>query len=267
MKDDIHFTFLPDQTFLDRAAKSACSVAAEVAKAIENGEMPRRYQRNAQALRPQTQARLATARVLLVGCGGIGGYVLEFLARAGVGTILICDPGQIEPNSANRHILATSGAFGLPKVLAARERASKANPLVEVEPFQEGFHAGMFQGVDIAVDCLGGGANRSELQATAAAANTPLVSAGVSDWTALLCTTWPGETGLSEFMNERKNGNEFTQGIPSPCVGLAAALQATEVIRILTGMTSALRGSLLVADLAAMRFSSISLQTGSDSLS
>ena len=267
MKDDIRFTFLPDQTFQDRAAKSGCSVAQEVAKAIENGEMPRRYQRNAQALRPHEQARLAMAKVLLVGCGGIGGYVLEFLARAGVGTILVCDPDRIEQNDSNRHILATSGTLGQPKVQAARERASEANPLVAIEPFPEEFHAGMFQGVGIAVDCLGGAAHRSALQAMATAANTPLVSAGVSDWTALLSTTWPGETGLGEFMNERENSKDFTPGIPSPAVGLAASLQAAEVIRIITGMPSALRGSLLVADLAEMRFSSISLQTGSDSFS
>lgn len=267
MKEGIHFTFLPDQTFLDRAAKSGCSVAQEVAKAIENGDMPQRYQRNAQALRPHEQARLAMARVLLVGCGGIGGYVLEFLARAGVGTILVCDPDRIEPNSANRHILATSRNLGLPKVQAACEWVSQANPLVVAEPFHEGFHIGMFQGVGIVVDCLRGAAHRSELQAMAAAANTPLVSAGVSDWTALLSTTWPGETGLGEFMNERESSNDFTQGIPSPAAGLAASLQAAEVIRIITGMPSALRGSLLVADLAEMRFSSISLHTGSDSFS
>ena len=261
------FTFLPDHTFLDRAATSGRKVAQEVAEAIENGEMPRRYQRNAQTIRPQDQASLARARVLLVGCGGLGGHVLEFLARAGVGTILACDPDRIELHNANRQILVTSGTLGRPKVQAACERAAEANPLVAVEPFPEGFHAGMFQGVGIAVDCLGGSAHRKDLQTMAATANTPLVSAGVSGWTALVSTTWPGETGLGEFMNERENDSEFALGIPSPVVGFAASLQATEVIRILTGAPSTLRGSLLVADLTEMRFSSISLQTGLDCLS
>jgi molybdopterin/thiamine biosynthesis adenylyltransferase len=264
VKDDIRFTFLPDQTFLDRAAKSGCRVAQEVANAIENGEMPRRYQRNAQALRPREQARLTMARVLLVGCGGIGGYVLEFLARAGVGTILVCDPDRIEPDNSNRQLLATSGTLGRFKVQAACEHACESNPLVAVESFPEEFHAGMFKDVNVAVDCLGGATNRKKLQAMAATTNTPLVSASVAGWTALLSTTFPGETGLAEFMNEKQAGNELMQGIPGPTAGFAASLQATEVLRMLTGHMPALRGTLLLADLAEMRFSSISLQTDLD---
>jgi len=258
------FSFLPDQAYLDRAAKSGRKVAQEVAEAIENGEMPERYQRNAQALRPRGQASLAMARVLLVGCGGLGGHVLEFLARAGVGTILACDPDMIELPNANRQLLATSRTLGRLKVQAACEHAAEANPLVAVEPFPEGVHTGLFREVGIAVDCLGGTAHRKELQAMAAAANIPLVSAGVSGWTALISTTWPGETGLGEFMGGRDNGGELAQGIPSPVVGFAASLQAAEVIRVLAGAPSALRGNLLVADLAKMRFSTVSLQTGFD---
>lgn len=266
MNADTRFTFLPDQAYLDRAAKSGRSVSQEVAEGIENGELPRRYQRNAQTLRPQDQASLARARVLLVGCGGLGGHVLEFLARAGVGTIMACDPDMIELHNANRQLLATSGTLGRLKVQAACERAAEANPLVAVEPFPEGVHAKLFRGVDIAVDCLGGAAHRKGLQAMAAAANIPLVSAGVSGWTAVVNTTWPGETGLGEFMSGRENGSELAQGIPSPVVGFAASLQAAEVIRILAGARSALRGSLLVADLAEMRFSTVSLQTGFDGI-
>ena len=101
---------------------------------------------------------------------------------------------------------------------------------------------------------------RKGLQTMAAAANVPLVSASVSGWTALLSTTWPGETGLGELMNGRENGSELSQGIPSPVVGFAASLQAAEVIRILAGASSALRSKLLVADLAKMRFSTVSLE-------
>ncbi|NLW81186.1 MAG: thiamine biosynthesis protein ThiF [Desulfovibrionales bacterium] len=251
---------MPDQTYLDRAAKSGRRVTQEVADAIENGELPLRYQRNAQTLRPQDQTSLARARVLLVGCGGLGGYVLEFLARAGVGTILACDPDRVELHNTNRQLLATSGTLGRFKVQAACERAAAANPLISVEPFPEGVHAGLFRGVGIAIDCLGGATHRKGLQTMAAAANVPLVSASVSGWTALLSTTWPGETGLGELMNGRENGSELSQGIPSPVVGFAASLQAAEVIRILAGASSALRSKLLVADLAKMRFSTVSLE-------
>jgi molybdopterin/thiamine biosynthesis adenylyltransferase len=256
------FTYLDDQVFLDRAVSSGRSVLQEVADGIRVGEMPSRYRRNSTTLRAGDQLRLAQARVALAGCGGLGGYVLEFLARAGVGTMLVFDPDIIETHNANRQLLATSGTLGRFKAHAACERASEVNPLVLVEPFTLEFSEGMFDGVDIIVDCLGGAAHRNELQALAAAEKVPLVSAGVSGWTALISTTWPDETGLAEFMNSRENSSELVQGIPAPTVGFAASLQATEVIRILTSSHPALRGTLLVADLSEMRFSSVSLNTG-----
>jgi len=250
-----------DQVYLDRAGLSGRTVQHEVAEGIDNGEMPIRYQRNAMTLRPREQARLARARVLLVGCGGLGGYVLEFLVRAGVGTILACDPDHIELHNANRQLLTTAQTIGQPKAQAAEERASEINPLVRVVPMPAGFQDEEFLAADAVIDCLGGASHRKELQAMASSAKIPLISAGVSGWTALISTTWPGETGLAEFMNSEREGSELLQGITSPVVGFAASLQATEVIRILAGYIPALRGSLLVADLSEMRFSTVSLQT------
>ena len=255
------YSFLPDHVFQDRALLSGRSIQQEVALGIEQGEMPARYQRNAQTMFPYDQVRLAMARVVLVGCGGLGGHVLEYLVRAGVGTIVACDPDTIELHNANRQLLATTATIGQFKAQAANLRAMEINPLVSVEPVTAEFQAEIFRGADVAVDCLGGISHRKELQIIASAANIPLVSAGVSGWTALVSTTWPDETGLAEFMGGKSDSCELVQGIPSTVVGFAASLQATEVIRILIGAPSALRGNLLVADIAEMRFSTVSLQT------
>jgi len=262
MNGDQTLTLLPDHAFLDRAVQSGRSVQQEVATGIENGEMPLRYQRNASTIRPTEQARLARSRVLLVGCGGLGGHVLEFLVRAGVGTILACDPDRFDLPNANRQRLALPEDIGRSKVEVANERAERINPLVRVIPLTSDFREEKFPAYDLVVDCLGGAAHRRDLQRMATEMGVPLVSAGISGWTALISTTWPGETGLAEFMNEKQAGSELIQGVPSPVAGFAASLQATEVLRILTGHIPALRGSLLMADLAEMRFSSISLQTG-----
>jgi molybdopterin/thiamine biosynthesis adenylyltransferase len=257
-------THLPDHVFLERAIQSGRSVQQEVATGIENGEMPARYQHNATTILPMEQATLARSRVLLVGCGGLGGHVLEFLVRAGVGTILACDPDQLEPAHANRYLLAASDNIGRTKVDVACERAGQINPLVRMVPMARDFQEENFLAADLVVDCLGGVKYRRVLQRMAMNAKVPLVSAGILGWTALVSTTWPGETGLAEFLNEKQTGGELVLGNPSPVAGFAASLQATEVLRILTGHIPALRGSLLMADLAEMRFSSISLQTGQD---
>lgn len=264
MTGDEGLSALADQAFLDRAARSGRSVQQEVAAGIESGEMPLRYQRNASIIRSREQARLARARVLVVGCGGLGGHVLEFLVRAGVGTILACDPDIFEPTNANRQLLMSTEDMGRSKADVACDRAGRINPLVTVVPLAKDFREEKFLAADLFVDCLGGAAHRRELQRIAAEAKVPLVSGAISGWTALISTTWPGETGLADFMNEQQAGSELAQGIPSPVAGFAASLQATEVLRILAGHTPALRGTLLLADLAEMRFSSISLQTGAE---
>lgn len=258
------YSFLPDHVFQERAGLSGRSIQQEVTLGIEHGEIPSRYQRNATTITPMEQVRLTRSRVLLVGCGGLGGHVLEFLVRAGVGTILACDPDQFDLTNANRQLLASSDNIGRAKVEVACERAERINPLVEVVPLATDFREEKSLAADLVVDCLGGAECRRDLQRMATEAKVPLVSAGISGWTALVSTTWPGETGLAEFMNEKQAGSELIQGVPSPVAGFAASLQATEVLRILTGHIPALRGILLLADLAEMRFSSISLQTGLD---
>ena len=262
MNTEAELTYLADQVYLNRSIRSGKSVQQEVVDSIRAGEMPERYQRNSETLRAKDQLRLAMARVALVGCGGLGGYVLEFLARAGVGNLAVFDPDIIEAHNANRQLLATTSNMERFKAHVACERIADVNPLVHVEPLTLEFTDGTFGDADVIVDCLGGAAHRVELQTMASQAKAPLVSAGVSGWTAVISTTWPDETGLAEFMNGREKSSELVQGIPSPTVGFAASLQATEVIRILCSGQAALRGTLLVADLAEMRFSPVSLQTG-----
>ncbi len=77
-------------------------------------------------------ARLANAHVAVFGLGGVGGYALEALARAGAGHIHLVDSDVIEASNLNRQILATEDALGVPKVVAARERILKINPDVAV---------------------------------------------------------------------------------------------------------------------------------------
>ncbi|WP_045218524.1 HesA/MoeB/ThiF family protein [Desulfonatronum thioautotrophicum] len=256
---------LSDSAILERARDSGRTIRQEVLLALEQGEMPLRYQRNGQCLSPADQATLARAHVVLAGCGGLGGHVLESLVRSGVGRITACDPDIFEPSNANRQPLASTRTMGRFKAQAAQFRAGEINPLVEVSAVTKEVSLDHLFGAQVVADCLGGTLHRKALQATAAEAGLPMVSAAVSGWKVLVSSTWPGEPGLSEFMSSgRGPSREQLQGNPCPTVALAASLQATELIHILLGIPSALRGNLLTADLIEMRFSTISLHTRGD---
>jgi len=253
---------LTDGKILDRARESGRTIRQEVLLALEQGEMPLRYQRNGQCLSPTDQTALARAHVVLAGCGGLGGHVLESLVRTGVGRITACDPDIFEPSNANRQPLASTRTMGRSKAQAAQARAGEINPLVEVTAVLGEVKLDHLYGAQVVADCLGGTLHRKSLQTMAAQAGLPLVSAAVSGWNVLVGGTWPGEPGLSEFMSSGAGPSaEQLQGNPCPAVALAASLQAAELIHILLGIPSALRGNLMMADLIEMRFSMVSLHT------
>lgn len=250
---------LEDAELLERASRSGRSVQEETALALLAGECPARYLRNGRTLSLTKQARLAGARVALAGCGGLGGHVLENLVRSGVGCIVVCDPDRFEATNANRQLLCTARSMGAVKAQEARKRAETVNPLVEVRAVEGLMTEELLDGAQAVIDCLGGTAHRAELQRLATTAKLPLVSAGVSGWTALISSTWPGETGLGEFMGASRESSEMVEGVLSPTVAFAASLQAAELVRILVGAAPALRGKLLMADLSKMLFTTVNL--------
>ena len=78
-------------------------------------------------------ARLAAARVLVVGVGGVGSWCAEALARTGIGALTLVDDDVVQPSNVNRQCPATAAAIGRPKVEAMRERILAVNPACEVE--------------------------------------------------------------------------------------------------------------------------------------
>lgn len=232
--------------------------------ALEGSVTPVRYVRNFDCLDHAQQGRLLGSKVMLAGLGGLGGYVLELLLRAGVGTIVACDGDVFDESNLNRQLLAHEGTVGVSKAEAALERARLVNPSAKVEVHAldadfEGF-SGLVRGAAIAVDAMGGPAQRVALEDAAALEGIPLVTAAVSGWNAIAATVEPGSPGLSRLMGGRQDrAAEETEGTMAPAVNLAACLQAAEVLRILTGEAPALSGGLLMASLATMEFHKVPL--------
>ena len=94
--------------------------------------MEERYSRNVPAISAEEQAALAEKRVLIAGCGGLGGNLLEHLARLGVGHITAVDGDVFEASNLNRQLLSTPALLGYGKAAAARQRAGQVNPAVSV---------------------------------------------------------------------------------------------------------------------------------------
>ncbi|MBR6653298.1 MAG: ThiF family adenylyltransferase, partial [Oscillospiraceae bacterium] len=92
--------------------------------------MDLRYSRNIPAISPEEQDTLKGKKVLVLGCGGLGGYIIENLLRMGVGAITAVDGDSFDESNLNRQLLATEKTLGTNKAIAAAQRANAVNSQV-----------------------------------------------------------------------------------------------------------------------------------------
>lgn len=248
---------------LGRSKAKGLPMARVELTALELGIVPERYLRNFDTYSLAEQIRLLSSRVALVGLGGLGGHVLETLARAGVGYIRAADGDEFQPSNLNRQPLCTRRSICGYKAAAAAARVALVNPAVEFDPvaafLDEELMGRFLDGAELAVDALGGLRDRPALLRQAAAAGIPLVTAAVAGQAGYVATVLPGAKGPADFFGEDAPAAEHTLGTPAPAVALAAALMSAEALNVLAGRKPSLAGAMLVFDLEAMSFERVSL--------
>lgn len=223
--------------------------------------MQERYIRNLGPLTEEECLLLRQRRVFLAGCGGLGGYLLEHLLRAGVGAITVCDGDTIVPSNLNRQLLADMESLGRSKTEAACARAALVNPeaAVEARPvFLTADNAlGLIAGHDLALDALDSPAARRILASACRQAGIPLVHGAIRGWYAQAAVILP-DSGMMEQLYPADAPAAPDQGSLSPTVGLCAAIQAGEAIKLLCGRPSPLAGRLLWVDLVEQEYQVVS---------
>ncbi len=219
-----------------------------------------RYLRNHDAISEEEQAALAAKRVLVVGCGGLGGMVIECLARIGVGYLRLVDGDVFEETNLNRQLLCSTMNLGRPKTLAAKQRVMAVNPLVEVDAVQADLTAenaiSLLTECDVAVDCLDNIPSRLVLQQAAKTAGIPVVHGAVAGWLGRICVIQPGEDLLNLLYPEAEEsqGEELQTGTLSFTAALIASWQAAETVKLLLGKPG-LKGEIFEIDLLKGSFS------------
>ena len=192
--------------------------------------MEARYIRNLGAITEADCQLLRQKTVLVVGCGGLGGYLMEYLARIGIGTIRCVDGDVFDETNLNRQILATTNTLGTPKALAAQARLELVNPSVKVEPtyaFLDQHNApGLIEGCDVVLDALDNIPSRRLLADACAKANVPYVFGAISGWVAQAGISMPGDHMIQTLYPEgievkNKSVLSFT---PAMCAAMQVAL-------------------------------------------
>ena len=209
------------------------------------------------------QEKLKQARVVVAGGGGLGSPVSIYLAAAGIGTIRLIDHDRVELSNLNRQILHWDKDVGREKVNSAAEKLQKLNEGVQIEAVAESItEANVFRlvaGFDLIVDAMDNLPTRFILNRAAIEHNIPFFHGAVYGLEGRAMTIVPGKTACM--------GCIYRGPIPRekfPVIGVTPAvvgcIQATEVIKYLTGIGKLLANRLLVYDGLNMKFTELTVK-------
>lgn len=226
----------------------------------EAAEMERRYERNIPALTEAECALLRTKRVAVIGCGGLGGHLVELLTRLGIGAIRAVDGDVFEETNLNRQLLSEPALLGKSKAAAAADRVQRIDPQVQVESvcaFLDADNAAsLVAGCDAVLDALDNIEARKILSAACSAAGIPYVYGAISGWVAQAALSLPGDGLVEKLYPEGTviRDKSVLSFVPSLC----ASMQASLCVKALTGRPVE-HGVLYYFDLLHQEFETIPL--------
>jgi len=224
--------------------------------ALEGGVVPERYQRNIGTVGIDGQIKLLQSKVVIAGAGGLGGTVIELLARMGIGHLIVADGDSFEDSNINRHLLCHEKNLRQNKSQAAVERVRQVNSGVKVDSFPhhvtEDNAAQLTKGANVIVDALGEIGPRFILEAAAKKEGIPLVHGAIAGFYGQVTTILPEDEGLIRIYGSREKapgfGSERELGTPPTTASIVASFQAEEVVKVLLSAENLLHNRLLTID-------------------
>lgn len=226
------------------------------------------------------QAKLKAARVLVVGAGGLGAPLIQYLAAAGIGTIGIADDDTVSLSNLQRQVIHGTPDLGRPKIESAAEAVHRLNPHVAVEGHALRLDAAnatdLIAQYDVVADGSDNFATRYCVSDACFHAGRPLVTAALGRFDGTLTTIRAHETGSDGRPNPTYRclfPNPPPPGTVPPCAeagvlgalaGVMGSLMAMEVIRAVAGFGEPLVGRLLMVDARSMRFETLHYGWDSD---
>ncbi|MEO7775120.1 MAG: HesA/MoeB/ThiF family protein, partial [Steroidobacteraceae bacterium] len=208
------------------------------------------------------QARLRAASALIIGAGGLGSPAALYLAAAGIGRLGLIDFDTVELSNLQRQVLFTTADIGRGKAVSARARLLELNPALRIDTWSVRFDsrnaAGLVAEHDLLIDGSDRLATRYLVNDACVLGGKPLVTAAIHRFEGQALTFVPGAGPcyrcLFEHSAEDLIPNCATAGVLGVLPGVMGSIQATEAIKVLTGIGTPLTGRLLTYDALNLRF-------------
>ncbi len=203
------------------------------------------------------QKKLKEAKVLVIGAGGLGAPVLEYLAASGVGVIGVIDPDVVEISNLQRQVIHTEADLGRPKVYSATDAMAAQNPHVDIRPYHRALDAetvALIDDYDLVLDGTDNFDTRYLVNAACVARGKPLISAAITQWEGQISTYKPQAGGpcyQCVFPERPAEGMVPTcaeAGVAAPLPGILGTMMAMEALKEITGAGQGLMGRLMIYD-------------------
>lgn len=213
------------------------------------------------------QQRLLSARVLVVGAGGLGSPAAMYLAAAGVGHMVLADDDIVDIGNLQRQIMHQTAGLDRPKALSGRDTLLAINPGVTIEPLVQRLDdealLRVIASVDVVLDCCDNFSTRHAVNRACVQHRKPLVSGAA--------IRFSGQVSVFDLRHhdnpcyhclfpEADDAEELrcaTTGVLGPLVGIIGSMQAAEAIKVITGMGEPLVGRLQSLDALTMAWHQI----------
>jgi molybdopterin/thiamine biosynthesis adenylyltransferase/rhodanese-related sulfurtransferase len=216
------------------------------------------------------QGHLQAASVLVIGAGGLGSAVLQYLCAAGIGRLVIVDHDRVEESNLHRQPIYRMSDVGAFKALAARDALIAANPEVRVDAFCERLTpanvTGFVGAADLIVDAADSFAVTYIVSDECRKVGKPLVSAsvlGLSGYVGAFCGEAPSYRAVFPEM-PRQAGSCATAGVLGTAVGVMGTLQAHMALSLLLDLKPGVGGQLVTVDFQTLRFGGFSFSAAQE---
>lgn len=224
-----------------------------------------RYQRNHNTINEDELPILNGSKICVVGCGGLGGHIIDMLVRVGIGNLTVVDGDVFVESNLNRQLLSKESNLGKSKAQEAGKYVHLINSQVELTIHDQYLNDdnayNIIEGCNVVIDALDNVKSRLLLEKACFVKKIPLIHGAIGGWYGQVAVVLPGSHLLTKLYSEDSGeGEERILGNPSFTPANIASIQVAECIKYILNKESALTNSILQIDLLTDSFDIVSIE-------
>lgn len=227
--------------------------------------IPGRYTHNLSVCNEEDFAVLQKTRVTIVGAGGLGGHLIDQLARLGIGTLKIIDDEVFDETNLNRQLYSDTGNIGVSKAETAEKRIAAINPEVQVTISKERLNKDnsmeLLGDSDLCFDAVDNLETKMLIQDRCRELGIPFVHGAVGTWTAQISLILPGQDTLVSIYRREEPDSYPPASVPPFTPAAAASIQVVEGLKFLLGGHNPDKRTLIHLDLKSGQMMSVDMGT------